>query len=92
MNALRRAYAKATPPVWRPANQAAVDGGLRRNLVPPEARLCRRHGSEQVDALLEAGSPMTGKLDGQDRPVTVDRAARIAISIAAVGTLCATEA
>jgi hypothetical protein len=42
--------------------------------------------------LLEAGSPMTGKLDGQDRPVTVDRAARIAISIAAVGTLCATEA
>jgi hypothetical protein len=52
----------------------------------------RRHGMEQVHALLEAGSPMTIKVDGEDRQVTVDKAARTAISIAAVGTLWVTEA
>ena len=52
----------------------------------------RRHGTEQVAALLEAGVPMTLKVDGNDRRVTVDKAARTAISIAAVGTLWVTEA
>ena len=32
----------------------------------------RRHGTEQVAALLEAGAPMTLKVDGEDRCVTVD--------------------
>ena len=35
---------------------------------------------------------MTLKVDGSDRRVTVDKAARTAISIAAVGTLWVTEA
>jgi hypothetical protein len=51
----------------------------------------RRHGTEQVAALLEAGAPMTIKVDGHDRRVTVDRAARTAISMVAAGTLWVTE-
>ena len=52
----------------------------------------RRQGTEQVEALLGAGSPMTLKVDGKDRQVTVDQAARTAVSFAAVGTLWVTEA
>jgi hypothetical protein len=52
----------------------------------------RRHGIEELEALLEAGAPMTITVDGNERVVTVDRAARTAISIAAVGTLWVTEA
>ena len=52
----------------------------------------RRHGIEEVAALLEAGAPMTLTVDGVNRRFTVDRAARTAVSIAAVGTLWVTEA
>jgi len=52
----------------------------------------RRHGIEELEALLDAGSPMTLAVDGNNRRVTVDRAAPTAISIAAVGTLWVTEA
>ena len=52
----------------------------------------RRHGTEELDALLDAGTPMTLRVDGKDCSVTVDRAARTAISIAAVGTLWVTDA
>jgi hypothetical protein len=51
----------------------------------------RSHGKERVEALLEVGAPMTVKVDGKDRRVTVDQVARIAISIAAVATLWVTE-
>ena len=52
----------------------------------------RRHGIEQLEALLDAGTPMTITVDGNDRRVTVDKAARTAVSMAAVGTLWVTEA
>ena len=52
----------------------------------------RRHGLEQVAALLEAGATMTLKVNAKACRVTVDRAARTAISAAAVGTLWVTEA
>ena len=52
----------------------------------------RRHGIEQVAALLEAGATMTLKVKAKVCQVTVDRAARTAISTAAVGTLWVTEA
>jgi hypothetical protein len=52
----------------------------------------RRHGIEQISALLEAGATMTLKVNAKVRRVTVDRAARTAISSAAVGTLWVTEA
>jgi hypothetical protein len=51
----------------------------------------RRQGTEQVAALLEAGSPMTIRVDGSERRVTVDKAARTAIGMAAAGTLWVTE-
>ena len=52
----------------------------------------RSHEIEQLEGLLEAGAPMTLKVDGNDRRVIVDKAAHTAISIAAVGTLWVTEA
>ncbi len=52
----------------------------------------RSHGIEELEALHEAGTPLTLQVDGSDRLVTVDKAARTAISIAAVGTLWVTEA
>jgi hypothetical protein len=52
----------------------------------------RRHGIEELEALHEAGTPMTITVDGNDRRVTVDKAARTAVSMAAVGTLWVTEA
>ena len=52
----------------------------------------RRHGIEQIAALLEAGATMTLKVNAKVCRVTVDRAARTAISAAAVGTLWVTEA
>ena len=52
----------------------------------------RRHGIEQVAALLEAGATMTMKVNAKVCQVTVDKAARTAIITAAVGTLWVTEA
>jgi hypothetical protein len=52
----------------------------------------RRHGIEELEALLDAGTPMTLEVEGDHRRVTVDRAARTAVSIAAVGTLWVTDA
>jgi hypothetical protein len=52
----------------------------------------RRHGVEKVAALLQAGSHLTLKVDGNDRRVTVDRATRAAVGIAGVGTLWVTGA
>ena len=52
----------------------------------------RRHGLEQIAALLEAGATMPLKVDAKICQVTVDRAARTAISTAAVGTLWVTGA
>ena len=52
----------------------------------------RRHGTEQVAALLEAGAHTMLRVDGNERRVTVDKAARTAISMAAAGTLWVTEA
>ena len=52
----------------------------------------RRHGFEELEALLDAGTPMTLEVDGSERRVTVDKAARTAVSIAAVGTLWVTGA
>jgi len=52
----------------------------------------RRRGIEQVEALLQAGSRLTLKIDGNDRRVTVDRATRAAVGIAGVGTLWVTDA
>ena len=52
----------------------------------------RRHGIEQAAALLEAGATMTLKVNAKVCQVTVDRAARTALSTAAVGTLWVTDA
>jgi hypothetical protein len=52
----------------------------------------RQHGTEEVEALLKAGSRMTIKVDGKDCRVTVDKAAPAAIGAAAVGMLWVTEA
>ena len=52
----------------------------------------RRRGIEQVQALLQAGSRLTLKVDGNDRRVTVDRATRTTVGIAGVGTLWVTDA
>ena len=52
----------------------------------------RRHGIEELEGLLDAGTPMMLKVDGRDCHAIVDRAAATAISIAAVGTLWVTEA
>jgi hypothetical protein len=52
----------------------------------------RRHGIEELEALHEAGTPLTLEVEGDRRAVTVDRAAPIAVSIAAVGTLWVTGA
>ena len=51
----------------------------------------RSHGIEELEALLGAGTLMTLKVDGNDRRVTVDKAARTAVSTAAVGSLWVTE-
>ena len=52
----------------------------------------RRHGFEQVAALLEAGMPMTITADGCERLVTVDKAERIPAGTPAAGRLWVTEA
>jgi hypothetical protein len=52
----------------------------------------RRHGFEELEALHDAGTPLTLEVDGGHRRVTVDRAAPTAVSIAAIGTLWVTEA
>jgi hypothetical protein len=49
-----------------------------------------RHGVEQVAALLEAGSSLTFKVDGEDRRVIVDKAIRTTVG-AGVGTIWVTE-
>jgi hypothetical protein len=52
----------------------------------------RRHGIEALEGLLDAGTPMTLEVEGDNRRVTVDRAVRTAVSIAAAGTLWVTGA
>jgi hypothetical protein len=52
---------------------------------------CRR-GIEELERLLDVGAPMTFEVDGADRHVVVDKVARTARSIAAVGTLWVTDA
>ena len=52
----------------------------------------RRHGIEELEALLDAGTPMTLKMGDDDCHVTVDKATRTTVSIAAVGTLWVTDA
>jgi hypothetical protein len=52
----------------------------------------QRHGIEELEGLLDAGSAMMLEVDGWLRRVTVDRAAPTAVSIAAIGTLWVTDA
>jgi hypothetical protein len=52
----------------------------------------RRRGIERVQALLQAGSRLNLKVEGNDRRVIVDRATRAAVGIAGVGTLWVTDA
>jgi hypothetical protein len=51
-----------------------------------------RHGIEELEGLLDAGTAMMLEVDGWLRRVTVDRAAPTAVSIAAIGTLWVTDA
>ncbi len=71
---------------------AAVEAGkgvvAGEDAVP--GRQDRGIGTERVDALLEVGSPITVKVHGRARQVTVDQVARVAISIVAIGTLWVT--
>jgi len=59
---------------------------------PSRKAAYRRHGPEQVAALLEAGMPMTLTVDGCERRVIVDRAERVAVGLPAAGRLWVTAA
>ena len=73
----------------RAACRSSSKSGTGESVATPIAANTGPNRSRRFSA---RGSRMTVKIDGKDCLVTVDQAARTAVSFAAVGTLWVTEA